>query len=133
MIDDHCLLVQRWRPLFSALEQVRKIAIWVRISNLSIKLYNQKFMWRVGAKLGTLLCIDELTLIHSRGKFDHICVELDLRKKLTPFFTTLGRDFSIKYEVYLVCFRCRKYVHKVDRCYSQKSQEEGALIAMQRD
>ncbi|XP_057744969.1 uncharacterized protein LOC130962820 [Arachis stenosperma] len=70
MIADHYLLVQRWRPLFMPMEtQVQKIAVWVRIPNLPAELYNKYFLWKFGKSLGTMLKVDELTSIHSRGKF----------------------------------------------------------------
>ncbi|RYR26532.1 hypothetical protein Ahy_B02g060779 [Arachis hypogaea] len=53
MIADHYLLVQRWRPLFIPREMdVQK---------------------KVGKALGTMLKVDDLTSIHSRGRFTRIC------------------------------------------------------------
>ena len=117
---DHYLLVQSWRPLFKPIErEVQKVVVWVRIPNLLAELYNQKFLWRVGSKLGTMLKIDNLTSIHSRGRFATICVELDLRRELIPSFTTLGRDFLVEYEgLRLICFNCGKYGHEVQSCPS---------------
>ena len=58
--------------------------------------------------LGTMLKIVELTLVHSQGRlFVRIRVELDLRKKLTPDFTTSGKDFRIEYEgLHMICLQC---------------------------
>lgn len=67
---DHYLLVQRWRPLFDTSDhKIQKVAVWIRIPNLPLELYNDHFLWRVGSKLGTMLKIDNLTSVHSRGKF----------------------------------------------------------------
>lgn len=61
-----------------------------------------------------MLKIDELTLIHSRGKFARIYVKLDLQRKLVPAITALGKDFRLEYEgLHLICFRCGRYGHKV--------------------
>ena len=66
-----------------------------------------------------MLKIDNLTSIHSRGRFATICVELDLRRELIPSFTTLGRDFLVEYEgLRLICFNCGKYGHEVESCTS---------------
>ncbi|XP_057755895.1 uncharacterized protein LOC130975082 [Arachis stenosperma] len=79
MMADHYLLVQRWRPLFLPHEtDIQKVSVWVRIPNLPAELYNKFFLWKVGKALGTMLKVDELTSIHSRGKFARICVEIDL-------------------------------------------------------
>ncbi|RYR27977.1 hypothetical protein Ahy_B01g052053 [Arachis hypogaea] len=118
MIADHYLLVQRWRPLFIPQEtEVRKLATWVRIPNLLAELYNKHFLWKVGMSLGVMLRVDELTSIHSRGKFARICVEIDLRRKLVPSFTALGKDFKLEYEgLHQICFSCGRYGHKMDGC-----------------
>nr|KYP34766.1 hypothetical protein KK1_044229 [Cajanus cajan] len=51
MMTDHYIVVQRWRPFFTIIEKhVRKIATWIRILKLPIKLYNDRFLWRVGNK-----------------------------------------------------------------------------------
>ena len=47
-----------------------------------MELYHETFLRRAGAMIGIVLKIDKLTLIHSRGKFARICVEVDLKKKL---------------------------------------------------
>ncbi|KAJ1384001.1 hypothetical protein SESBI_42905 [Sesbania bispinosa] len=47
LITDHYLLVQRWRPRFKPYQDsIKKIAIWVRIPNLPMELYNPHFLWR---------------------------------------------------------------------------------------
>ncbi|RYQ85663.1 hypothetical protein Ahy_B10g105239 isoform B [Arachis hypogaea] len=64
-----------------------------------------------------MLRVDELTSIHSREKFARICVKIDLRRKLVPSFTTLGKDFKLEYEgLHQICFSCGRYGHKIDGC-----------------
>ncbi|RYR33587.1 hypothetical protein Ahy_A10g048187 isoform B [Arachis hypogaea] len=49
MIYGHYLIIQRWRPFFLSLEkEVRKIAAWIRIPNLTIELYNHRFFLESG-------------------------------------------------------------------------------------
>lgn len=118
MLADHYLLVQRWRPFFiiNAIVE-RKVAVWVRIPKLPLEFYNDKFLWRVGAKLGSLLKIDRLTSIHSRGQFARICVEIDLSKKLVPTIKVMGAVLKLEYEgLHVVCFACGRYGHKQDNC-----------------
>ncbi|KAJ1427557.1 Reverse transcriptase zinc-binding domain [Sesbania bispinosa] len=83
LIADHYLLVQRWRPKFKpSQDTMRKIAVWARIPQLPMELYNKHFLWRAGQQLDTMLKVDDLTSIHSRGRFARICVEIDLRRQL---------------------------------------------------
>ncbi|KAL4293451.1 hypothetical protein AHAS_Ahas18G0129400 [Arachis hypogaea] len=83
MIARHYLIVQSWRPFFTTSENsVKKIVVWIRIPDLSIELYNKKFLWRVGPAIGTMVKIDRATSIHSRERFSRICVEIDMSKKL---------------------------------------------------
>lgn len=78
-VADHYLIVQRWRPLFSfSAANIRKIAVWVRIPGLPLELCNDSYLRRIGATIGTMLRIDKLTSLHSRGKFARISVEIDL-------------------------------------------------------
>lgn len=111
LILDHYLLVQRWRPFFRPKDHtVNRIATWVCIPDLPVELCHDKFLWRVGSLIGTMLRVDHHTLIHSRGKFARICVELDLQRELVPSFTVLGVDFPLECEgLHLVCFDCCKY------------------------
>nr|KYP63748.1 hypothetical protein KK1_018330 [Cajanus cajan] len=99
MIADHYIVVQRWRPFFTlTTSQTRKIAAWVRIPGLPIELFNDRFLWRVGSKLGTMLKIDKLTSVQTRGRFARICVEIDLKKKLVPHINVLGHILHLEYE-----------------------------------
>nr|KYP70239.1 Putative ribonuclease H protein At1g65750 family [Cajanus cajan] len=105
-IADHYIVVQRWRPFFTVTAtKVRKIAAWIRIPGLPIELYHDRFLWRVGNKLGTMLKIDKLTSIHSRGKFARICVEINLNKKLVSKIDIMGHVLKLEYEgLHSICF-----------------------------
>lgn len=124
MLADHYLLVQRWRPFFITNATVEsKVAVWVRIPELPLEFYNDRFLWRVGAKLGSLLKIDRLTSIHSRGHFARICVEIDLSKKLVPTIKVMGAVLRLEYEgLHVVCFACGRYGHKQDSCPELQSK-----------
>ncbi|KAK7243905.1 hypothetical protein RIF29_38718 [Crotalaria pallida] len=131
-VADHYLIVQRWRPFFMSTEQtVRKIAVWVRLPNLPIELYNPRFLWKVGRKIGTMLKVDSLTSLHSRGKFARICVEIDLNKKLIPQVKVCGSVINLEYEgLHLICFNCGKYGHKMDSCTEIKTAVATLSVAV---
>lgn len=82
-VADHYILVQQWRPsLMSNAQEVRKVAVWIRVPGLNLELFNDQFLWRLGSLLGTMLKIDHVASAQARGQFEHICVELDLEKPL---------------------------------------------------
>ncbi|XP_015958031.1 uncharacterized protein LOC107482143 [Arachis duranensis] len=119
MVARHYLIVQHWKPFFLSNENtVTKIAAWICIPNLSVELYNHKFLWRVGLTIESMLKVDRATSIHSRGRFVRICVKIGLSKKLVPRISVMGYTFNIEYEcLHLICFEWEKYGHKSDQCH----------------
>ncbi|KAK7244992.1 hypothetical protein RIF29_39821 [Crotalaria pallida] len=64
-----------------------------------------------------MLKIDQLTSIHSKGKFARICVEIDLRKSLIPKINVMGLEIHLEYEgLHQICFGCGMYGHKLEQC-----------------
>ena len=118
LVANQYLLVQRWCSLFKPSKKaVQKLVVWIRIPELSVELYTKTFLLRAGAKLVTTLKIDQSTSIHFRGKFSHICIEIDLRRKLVPAITVLGRECKVEYEgLHLICFKCGHYGHRMEIC-----------------
>ncbi|CAL0319884.1 unnamed protein product [Lupinus luteus] len=118
MLANHYLIVQRWHPFLLTNEtEVQKIAVWIRIPNLPIKLYNQRFLTRLGSGVGKMLKIDHLTSIHSRGKFARIYVEVNLAKQLIPTIKVMGQVLNLEYEgLHQICFTCGKYGHRLEGC-----------------
>ena len=119
MIEDHYLLVQRWRPNFNPwkADLQRRIAAWIRIPDLPMELYNVESLRRIGNMVGKTLKIDRSTSIYDKGGFARISVEIDLHKPLLPAFNAFGEDRPIIYEgLHLVCFHCGKYGHEKDKC-----------------
>jgi hypothetical protein len=117
-VADHYLLIQRWSKLFfQEAAMLSKVAVWLRIPKLPLELYNAEFLWRIGSSLGTMLKIDRLTSIHSRGKFARICVELDLDKPLFSHILIRGHKLFLEYEgLHQICFKCGCYGHKSEHC-----------------
>lgn len=118
MVADHYLLVQRWRPNFlnKAIKE-KRVAVWIKIQELALELYNLKFLTRLGSALGCFLKMDQLTTFQSRGQFARICVELNLAKPLVPFVVVRGEKVRLEYEgLHSMCFNCGIYGHKLEVC-----------------
>lgn len=125
MVADHYLLVQRWRPNFlNIAKREKRVAVWIKVPELALELYNLKFLTRLGNTLGLFLKMDSLTTFQSRGQFARICVELNLAKPLIPFVEVRGEKVKLEYEgLHAVCFRCGIYGHKVEACTAMKSHK----------
>lgn len=123
MVVDHYILVQRWRPNFlNSAKTVSKVAVWVRIPELPLELYNDKFLTRLGATMGKLLKVDRLTSFQHRGQFARICVELDLSKPLVPQVVVRGVPLKLVYEgLHAICFSCGVYGHRMGSCSSKEA------------
>ncbi|KAI9122995.1 hypothetical protein K1719_005884 [Acacia pycnantha] len=99
MIDDHYLIVQRWRPNFNP--------------------------WKADLQCNIAAWVDRSTSIYDKGGFARICVEIDLKKPLTPTYTVFGEERNIIYEgLHNVCFTCGKYGHQKRACPMTEEQKQ---------
>ncbi|KAJ1378330.1 Zinc finger, CCHC-type [Sesbania bispinosa] len=128
MIAGHYIVIQRWQPKFSPYEDdLRRVAVWVRVPGLPIEYYDKRVLWRIGNVLGKTVKVDANTLSEKgningdfsteRAKFARICIEVDLNRILISKFDLEGRIFPVEYEdLHLVCFQCGRYGHRKDAC-----------------
>ncbi|KAI9075481.1 hypothetical protein K1719_042569 [Acacia pycnantha] len=67
MIDDHYLLVQRWRPNFNPWKAdcQRKIAVWIRIPDLPLEFCTVESLGLIGNMIGRIVKIDRSTSIYA--------------------------------------------------------------------
>lgn len=83
------------------------------VPRLPIVLYNSRFLARIGNVLGSMLKVNKLTSIHSRGRFARLCVELDFSHPLTMHIMVRSNLVYLEYEgLHVVCFKCGVYGHK---------------------
>lgn len=67
-----------------------------------------------------------MTLATTRGKFAHICIELDLKKPLRLRYLMQGREWHLQYEgLHDICFGCREYGHREINCPLKTSKAVG--------
>lgn len=126
MIADHYIVVQRWRRNFLRSVRVEtRMAVWIRIPKLPLELYNEKFLKRLGSRLGVLLKIDNLTTFHHRGQFARISIEIDLAKPVVPQVVVRGETLKLEYEgLHTICFHCGIYGHRENVCLVKRAEEE---------
>ncbi|RDY05837.1 hypothetical protein CR513_10278, partial [Mucuna pruriens] len=78
-------------------ENVTRVVVWICVPELPLELYNGKFLWHVGVKLGTMLKVDKLTSIR-------------LRRNFLGFGLTLNLEYK---EFHSICFQYGRYGHKI--------------------
>ncbi|KAI9117687.1 hypothetical protein K1719_011853 [Acacia pycnantha] len=125
MIEDHYLIVQRWRPNFNPWKADFQcvIAAWVRLPDVPFEFYNVESLRRIGNMIGKMIKVDRSTSVYDKGGFARICVEIDLKKPLLPTYLVFGEERNIIYEgLHQVCFSCGKYGHQKVVCLMAKSQ-----------
>ncbi|KAK4270040.1 hypothetical protein QN277_023126 [Acacia crassicarpa] len=119
MIEDHYLIVQRWRPNFNPWKADLQciIAAWVRLPDVPFEFYNVESLRRIGNMIGKMIKVDRSTSIYDKGGFAPICVEIDLKQPLLPTYMVFGEERPIIYEgLHNVCFTCGKYGYQKHAC-----------------
>ena len=62
--------------------EIEKVMVWVMLSGLLIKFYDNKFLIFLGNIIGNTLKVDAMTSKQVRGKYVRICIEVYLSKVL---------------------------------------------------
>ncbi|KAJ1438407.1 hypothetical protein SESBI_03016 [Sesbania bispinosa] len=120
-------LYKLWQPMARMEDDLRRVAVWVRVPGLPIEFYDKRVLWRIGNVLGKTVKIDANTLqekatehgdfVTERAKFATICIEVDLNKILISKFSLEGRVYPVEYEgLHLVSFQCGRYGHRREGC-----------------
>ncbi|KAI9077691.1 hypothetical protein K1719_040378 [Acacia pycnantha] len=115
MIEDHYLIVQRWRPNFNPWKADLQcnIAAWIRLLDVPFEFYNVESLRRIGSMVGRMIKVDRSTSVYDKGGFARVCVEIDLKKPLLPSYTVFGEECPIIYEgLHNVCLACGSMVIK---------------------
>uniref|UniRef100_A0A2N9FT32 CCHC-type domain-containing protein n=1 Tax=Fagus sylvatica TaxID=28930 RepID=A0A2N9FT32_FAGSY len=96
---------------------VSSVAVWVRLSELPVEYYQKDSLMHIGKELGPVLHVDYNTAAGTRGRFAHICIQLDLDKPQVRTVRIGKTKLAVVYEgIGLLCFHCGKIGHQTDRC-----------------
>lgn len=83
LVLDHCLIVKDWHHDFDPFSATtERMLAWVQLPGLPIEYYDKEVIWMVGEKIGRPNRVDDTTSLVTRGKFAHLCVEVDITKPL---------------------------------------------------
>ena len=74
-IGDHFLSLRPWEPFFKpSTANVSLIAVWIRLNELPIKLYETEVLREIGESIGKVLRIDSHTTMEAHGKYAKLCI-----------------------------------------------------------
>nr|XP_025702526.1 uncharacterized protein LOC112803232 [Arachis hypogaea] len=129
-VYDHYLTVRLWEPNFNPLRAtIDKITTWVRLSGLSIELYDRTILRRIGNLIGRTEKVDNNTANLCREKFTRLCVEVDLTKPLMEKYLINGEEYHVEYKgIHQICFSCGRIDHDQQHCNIRKEKEVAARV-----
>ena len=113
-IRQQFLTIRRWSPGFRPSEtKITTTAVWTRLPELPVELYDMGILNRIGNQLGTLLKVDTRTIDGERGRFARLCIQIDLDQPLTPMVRIGDITYRVQYEgISAICFHCGCVGHK---------------------
>ncbi|GLU09766.1 hypothetical protein SLE2022_266080 [Rubroshorea leprosula] len=120
---DHYLAVQPWEPGFQpAKAKAPKTTVWVKLHGVPSMCYQEAIVLYLGSKLGKPIKVDSTTLLGTREKFAHVCIEVDLSQQLLSLvdFELEGLPQSlmmVEYEgLHKIYFHCGEFGHMEETC-----------------
>ena len=79
IVQDNYLAVKEWTPQFSPSESCfGHTMVWVKLSGLNMLYYYEKALRVIATTIGKPIRIDLTTQHLDRGRFAHVCVEVNL-------------------------------------------------------
>ncbi|KAL0015575.1 hypothetical protein SO802_002644 [Lithocarpus litseifolius] len=91
------------------------IAVWIRLYELPIELYDAELLKEIGESIGKVLRIDSHTAMEARGKYARICIQIDVNKPLVNTICIGSFKQVVYYEgIHSLCFSCGRLGHKID-------------------
>ncbi|KAH1072004.1 hypothetical protein J1N35_024332 [Gossypium stocksii] len=87
-IGGHFLIVCKWEPNFRAsIASNSSVATWLRLPKLPIEYFDIDILREIGRGTRPLLRVDSHTIAGERGRYNCLCVQLNLHKPLPRFVT----------------------------------------------
>ena len=117
-IGGHFLSIRPWEPFFKPTSaSVSSIAVWVRLHELPLELYEMEVLKQIGEAIGRVLRIDSHTAMEARGRYARLCIQLDVTKPLINTILIGRFEQPVVYEgLHKLCFSCGRIGHRFEAC-----------------
>ncbi|XP_057443213.1 uncharacterized protein LOC130735131 [Lotus japonicus] len=128
MVFNHYLAVSTWSPKFiSSAARVTNTLAWVRIPGLNVVFYDESYLLSKARAIGKPIKVDRNTLKADRGRFERICVELDLTLPVVGKVCIEDYWYNIEYEgLHVICTKYGCYGHRSRECKVTPVTEVGS-------
>lgn len=115
-IGDHFLSLRPWEPFFKpSSAKVSLIAVWIRLNEIPIELYEMKVLKEICEAIGKVLRIGSHTTMEARGRYARLCVQIDIYRPLINTILIGRFEQVVTYEgIQRLCFSCGRVGHKVE-------------------
>lgn len=130
-IGDHFLSLRPWEPFFKpSSTTVSSVAVWIRLNELPIELYEAEVLKEIGEAIGKILRIDSHTAMEARRRYARLCVQIDINRPLINTIIIDRFEQAFTYEgIQRLCFSCGKVGHKVEACsYTIRKEKEPVAL-----
>ncbi|KAI5648179.1 hypothetical protein M9H77_34184 [Catharanthus roseus] len=77
---------------------------WVWFSKIPVEFFHKLFFMRLENLVGKEIKVDETTMMTVLGKFDRVCMEIDLHKLLVPFVSVMNMFNLLSMRVFIRYF-----------------------------
>ena len=117
-LGDHFLSLRPWEPFFKpSSANISLVAVWVRLYELPIELYEAELLREIGNSIGKVLRIDTHTAMEARGKYARLCIQIDINKPLIDTILIGRFEQAVIYEgIQKLCFSCGRLGHLKEAC-----------------
>nr|POE53002.1 uncharacterized protein CFP56_06863 [Quercus suber] len=117
-LGDHFLSIRPWEPFFKpSSANISLVAVWIRLYELPIELYEAEILREIGGSIGKVLRIDTHTAMEARGKYARMCIQIDINRPLIDTILIGRFEQAVNYEgIQKLCFSCGRVGHLKEAC-----------------
>lgn len=101
-----------WSPEFHPeIDTIEEVEVYICVAGFPKEYYDVNILSIIVNRIGKIVKVDKSMFRFERGKYDRICVEVNLEKPLLAMFSIKGRMYKIEYEgIHLLCLACGRFV-----------------------